>query len=105
MFNEVEGLLERVTGGQADPQTVENAVQSHIGNMDQTELTQHLQTAAAGAEMNGQNDVSQQIMGLLNQHGSDPQGLKDQAIALIKNNPQILQHFAPDFAKGILSKI
>ncbi len=105
MFNEVQGLLGRVTGGDVDTQAVQSAAADHISGMNHTQLTQELQTAAGSAETNGQSGVAQQIMGLLSQHGSDPQGLKDQAITLIKNNPQILEHFAPDFARGILSKI
>jgi hypothetical protein len=35
----------------------------------------------------------------------NPAALKDAAIDFIRNNPQAVQQFAPDFLKGILSKI
>lgn len=34
----------------------------------------------------------------------NPAALKDAAIDFIKNNPQVVEQFAPDFLKGILSK-
>ncbi|HET9096922.1 MAG TPA: hypothetical protein VFN37_09685 [Candidatus Baltobacteraceae bacterium] len=73
--------------------------------MSHEQLTQNLQTAAQNAQQNGSEDVAQQIMGLLSQHGSNPQSLKQEAISLITKNPQILQHFEPQFAKDVLSRI
>jgi len=42
---------------------------------------------------------------LVERSGSDPQALKQGAIALISNNPQILQHFAPEFAQRIVGML
>jgi hypothetical protein len=105
MFNEVEGLLQRVTTGEIDQNSVSQAATEHVSNIDSSQLTQNLQTAADNANQNGQGDVAQQITGLLSQHGSDPQSLKQAAISLITSNPQILQHFEPEFAKNILGRI
>jgi predicted molibdopterin-dependent oxidoreductase YjgC len=105
MMNEVEGLLQRVTTGEIDQTSVLQAADEHVSNMDQQQLKTHLQNAANNASQNGQNDIAQQIMSLISQHGSNPQSLKQEAISLITSNPQILQHFEPQFAKGILGRI
>jgi hypothetical protein len=105
MFNEIVGLLQQVTGGQVDPQAVSQAASDHVSSMDSSDLTQHLQTAADNANQNGQGGIAQQIMGLIQQSGTNPEALKQNAISLISNNPQILQQFAPDFAKGLLGRL
>lgn len=105
MMNDVQGLISRVTTGEIDQSSVSNAASDHVSNMSPDEVKQHLQVAAQSAGNNGFSGVAQQIQGLLQQHGSNPQSLKQEAISLISSNPQILQHFAPDFAKGILNKI
>jgi len=44
-------------------------------------------------------------LGALLEHAtSNPAGLKDAAIQYISNNPQIIQQYAPDLLKGVLSK-
>lgn len=105
MFNDVQGLLQRVTTGEVDGSSVSQAAGDHLASMDQGELTQHLQTAADSATQKGQTSLAQQIMGVLSRNGSNPQGLKQDAVSLIAANPGILEHFAPDFAKGILGRI
>ena len=105
MFNEVAGLLQQVTSGQVDQQSVSQAANDHVSQMEPGELTQHLQTAAENANQNGQPDLAQQIMGLIQRNGTNPDALKQDAITLISSNPQILQQFAPDFAKNLLSRI
>ncbi len=105
MFNEVENMLGRVTTGEVDQSSVGQAASEHIGSMDGSQVQQQLQTAADNASRNGQGDVAQQIAGLISQHGSDPQALKQEAISLVTSNPQILEHFEPAFAKGILGRI
>ncbi len=105
MFNEVEGLLQRVTTGEVDQSAVSQSANQHVSSMGGDQLKQNLQTAADNANQNGQSGIAQQIMGLISQHGSNPQDLKQEAISLITSNPQILQHFEPEFAKGILGRI
>ena len=105
MFQEIEGMMQRVASGEIDQQSVGQAAQQQVNSMDHGELTQHLQTAADNAQQSGQSDIAQQIMGLISQHGSNPQGLKDEAVSLITNNPQILQHFAPEFAQKIMGSL
>jgi hypothetical protein len=39
------------------------------------------------------------------QHRADPQALKQDVISLISRNPQIIQHFAPEFAQKILGSL
>lgn len=104
-MNEVTGLLQRVTTGEIDQPAVSQAANDHVSNMSHDQLTQNLQTAAQNAQQNGSEGIAQQIMGLLSQHGSNPQSLKQEAISLITANPQILQHFEPQFAKDILNRI
>ncbi len=105
MFGEIESMVQRFASGEIDPQSVAQSAQANVGSMDHQELTQHLQTAADNAQQNGESGIAQQIMGLISQHGSDPAALKQDAISLISNNPQVLQHFAPDFAKRILGSL
>ncbi len=103
MFDEVQNLLGRVTG--ADSAAVAQAASDHVSTMDPSQVREHLQTAAGNAAQSGQSGIAQQIEGLLSQSGSNPQDLKQKAISLITANPQILEHFAPGFAKGILGKL
>ncbi len=105
MFNEVSGLLRQVTTGQTDQQSVSKAATDHVATMPSGELTQHLQTAADNANQNGQPDVAQQIIGIIERDGTNTEALKRDAVSVISSNPQILEQFAPDFAKGLLSRI
>lgn len=105
MFNEVQGLLQRVTTGEIDQSAVSNAAADHVQSADPEQLKQSLQSAADTANQNGRSDIGQQITGLLSRNGSNPQGLKQQVISLITSNPQILAHFEPDFVKNILGRV
>jgi hypothetical protein len=104
-MNELSGLLQRVTTGEIDQSSVSQAAGDGVSNMSHDDLKQNLQTAAQNAQQNGSGDIAQQIMGLLSQHGSNPESLKQEAISLITSNPQILQHFEPQFAKDILNRM
>lgn len=105
MFNEVEGLLQRVTSGDVDQSAVSKSAEEHVSSMNGDQLKQNLQTAADNANQNGQSDIAAQVMTLIEQHGSDPQALKQAAISLITSNPQILQHFESSFTSGIMNRI
>lgn len=105
MFNDVQGLLQRVTTGDIDRPSISQAASEQVSQMDETGLAQHLHTAAGNAEQNGQSGVAQQITGLLSRGQSNPGALKQEAISLITSNPQILQHFEPGFAKAVLARI
>ncbi len=105
MFNEVEGLLQRVTTGDVDQSAVSQSASHHVSSMDGQQLKQNLQTAADNANQNGESGIAQQIIALISQHGSNPEGVKEEAISLITNNPQILQHFESDFARNVLSRL
>lgn len=105
MFNEIEGLLQRVTTGEVDQSAVSQSTSQHVSSMDGEQVKQNLQSAAENANQNGESEIAQQITALIAQHGSNPQALKEEAISLITNNPQILQHFESTFASGILSRI
>ena len=105
MMNEVEGLIQRVTTGDVDQSTVSQSASDHVSSMDQEQLTQHLETAAGNANQQGEGDIAQQLLGLVGQHGGDPQALKESVVSLISSNPQILRHFEPSFAKNILGNV
>lgn len=105
MFQEFEGLLQKVASGEVDLQSVGQAAGQHVNSMDSSDLSQHVQTAASNAQQNGDTGIAAQLMSLLEQHRSNPDSLKGEVIDLIKNNPQILEHFAPDFAKNILGAL
>jgi len=104
MVNELSALIHDVCGN-VDEQTISQAASDHVESMDPDALGQHLQTAADNASQNGQEGVAQQITDLLSRNASNPQGLKDEAVALMSNNPQILQNFVPDFARSLLSRL
>ncbi len=105
MFDELKNVAGGLVGGNADPQAVGDAADQHVQNMDPNELGGHLQTAAANAQQSGQPDIAQQLLGIVSKMKSDPSGAKDDAVALIRSNPQILQRFAPGFAQGIMGKL
>lgn len=105
MFGEVEGLIKKVTTGEIDKQSVSQSAQQQVNDMPHEEVAQHVQTAAQNAEQNGQPDIAQQLMQMVRQHGSDPQALKQDVVSLISSNPQIIEHFAPQFAQKILGSL
>ena len=106
MFDEVKTMAERAMSGNADPQALEQAASAHIDQMDQGEVSDHLQTAATNLQSQGQPDLAQQALGLVSQLRSNPGGgAKDEVVNFITSNPQVLQHFAPSFAQGILSRL
>ncbi|GAC1388609.1 MAG: hypothetical protein NVSMB31_02880 [Vulcanimicrobiaceae bacterium] len=101
---DIGSMIQQVVGG-GSTEGLEQAARDHIGSMAPEEVTQHLQTAAASASQNGQNDVAQEIQGMIARKQVDPEGLKDAAISYIKSNPEMLTHFAPSFAQGILNRV
>ena len=105
MFDNLKNLAEQAIGGQLDPQAVGQAAPDHVEGMDGGQLTDHLQTAATNLQQAGQGDMAQQAMALISQVQSNPSGAKDAIVAFVQNNPQVLQHFAPSFAQGILSRL
>jgi hypothetical protein len=105
MFQQLEGMMQKVVSGEIDQQSVGQAADEHVSSMDAGQLTQHVQTAANNAQQNGDTGLAAQLTGLLEQYRSNPQNLKGELVSLITNNPQVLQHFAPEFAKNILGKI
>lgn len=105
MFQQIEGMMQQVASGQIDQQSLSQAADQHISSLDPNTVMQHVQNAATTAQQNGDTGMAGQLMGLLNQQGSNPQGLQGALVSVITNNPQILQHFAPDFAKGILGNL
>lgn len=106
MFNELEGMLQKATGGAgADPQAVAQAADQHVSGMDAGELTDHLQTAAGNLRQSGEPDLAQQIESMIEHKQADPEALKTAAVTLIRENPQIIARFAPPFAQGILGKL
>lgn len=105
MFSEVEGFVQKITTGEIDQQSVSDAASEQVNTMPHEEVAQHVQTAAQNADENGQPDIAQQLMQIVEQHGSDPQALKQDVVSLISSNPQIIQHFAPEFAQRILGSL
>lgn len=105
MFNNLENMVQQAVSGNVDPQAVEQAASQHVQQCDNGELANHVETAANNLQQQGNGDLAQQAMGLVQQLRSNPSGAKDAVVSFIKNNPQVLQHFAPSFAQGILSKL
>ncbi|HEY9179454.1 MAG TPA: hypothetical protein VIO32_01965 [Candidatus Baltobacteraceae bacterium] len=88
-----------------DSVKVGQAASDHIAHCEPGELQDHLQTAASNLQQNGQGDLAQQATSLITQLESDPSGAKDAVVSFIQKNPQVIEHFAPGFAQGILSKV
>jgi hypothetical protein len=105
MFNEVEGMMKRAINGEIDRGQLQQAAEQHVQSVDDQTLKQNAQQAAQNAAQNGKPDLARQIASLLEQHGNDPQALKQGVIDLIRNNPEVLQHFEGGFAKNLLSRI
>lgn len=104
MVNELSALIQDVCGN-VDQQTLSQAASDHVQSVSPDELTQHLQTAADNASQNGQEGTAQQITDMISRNASNPQGLKDEVVSLVTNNPQVLQNFLPDFAKSLLARL
>lgn len=105
MFDSLKGMVQQAISGEIDSQAIGQAASDHVENCDSDDLAGHLQTAATNLQQNGQTDLAQQATSLISQVQSNPSGAKDAVVSFIQNNPQVLQHFAPDFAQGILSKV
>jgi hypothetical protein len=105
MFREVEGFVQKVTTGEIDQQSVSQAATQQVNTMPHEEVAQHVQTAADNAQQNGQPDIAKQLMQMIQQSGTNPQALKQDVISVISSNPQIIQHFAPEFAQKILGSL
>lgn len=105
MFDSLKNMVEQANSGNLDAQAVGQAASEHVNNTSPEELHGHLQTAASNLQQNGQGDLAQQAQSLISQLQSNPSGAKDAIVNFIKSNPQVLQHFAPSFAQGILSKV
>ncbi|MDQ6825762.1 MAG: hypothetical protein M3Z14_01000 [Candidatus Eremiobacteraeota bacterium] len=105
MFNNLQNMLQQVTGGGADSGAVERAATDHVSSMDSDELTGHMPNAADNLQQDGQGGLAQQLSGIISEKQTDPAGLKDAAVNFIKNNPQVLAHFAPPFAQGLLGRL
>ncbi|MFN2448267.1 MAG: hypothetical protein ABR508_00535 [Candidatus Baltobacteraceae bacterium] len=104
MFGNIENMIQQAAGGSIDPEKLEQAASEHVNAMDSGDVANEVQTAAQSASASGDQGIAGELSGLLTEHGNSG-GVKDAAIAYIKNNPQVLTHFAPPFAQGILNKI
>ncbi len=106
MFDQLKGMAEQVMSGNVDQQKVQQAASDHLDSMDQGQIADHLQTAANNLQNQGQSDLAQQAMSLVSQlQSGGGGGAKQAVVSFIASNPQVLQHFAPSFAQGILSRL
>lgn len=102
---DIASLIQQATGGGADTESVGQAAEDHLNQMPADEVSDHLQTAADNANQNGQPDIAQTLEGMVANRQMDPEGLKAAAISYIRSNPQVLTHFAPSFAQGLLNRV
>jgi hypothetical protein len=105
MFNDIEGALKRAVSGEVDGNALGQAAEQHVQSADPNAVQSQMETAANNAQQNGQPDLAQQIMSMLQQHKDDPQALKSDLVTLVKNNPQVLQHFQQEFSQKILGRL
>lgn len=101
----IADMVQQVSGGSVDAQKLQQAATSHMASLDNSQLRQHVEQAADNASQNGETSIAQQLTALVSRFRTDPTGAKDEAVSLIKSNPQLLTHFAPEFAQGILGRL
>jgi hypothetical protein len=105
MFGEVATLLERFGGGSVDDRvSAHEAAEDHVNSLPADQVADHVQTAADNARGSGHSDIAGLLEGILS-GGTSEEDLKSGLIEAVQSNPQILAHFAPSFAQGILGRI
>jgi hypothetical protein len=87
MFN-IENMLQQVTQGNSDPQTIEDAAHEHVDSLGANELSGHLHTAASNMTETGEMGLAKQLEEMIQRRQSDPEALKDDAVSFIRSNPQ-----------------
>jgi 23S rRNA G2445 N2-methylase RlmL len=105
MFDAIKNVAERMMSGSVDSAAVKQAVGDHLDSVGNDQLADHLQTAAFNLQDSGQTEYAQQATVLVEQIRSNPAEAKDAVVAFIQGNPQLLQHFSPEFVQGIASKL
>jgi hypothetical protein len=105
MFDAIKNVAQQMMPGNMDSAAVGQAVGDHVDSVGNDRLADHLQTVASNLQGNGQTDLAQQATVLVEQIRTNPAGAKDAVVAFIQGNPQLLQHFPPDFVQGIASKL
>jgi hypothetical protein len=105
MFNQLEGMLQRITTGEVDASSVSQAAQQQVSGTDHNQLLQQVQQAGQTATNAGDTNVGQQLISLASEYRSNPEGFKQQVVSFIATNPQVLQHFEPAFASDVLKAI
>jgi predicted solute-binding protein len=103
MFNEVKTILSSLDNA-ANAQAVQQAAGDHVQNMSDAQVQQHVQTAAGNATQNGDDSAAQALRSILSS-SQQSGGVKQALIQQLTSNPQLLEHFAPEFAKAILSRV
>ena len=105
MFGQLQSMFESITSGTTDPQALEQAAREHIESTSPSQLQDHLTTAAQNAGQSGAPDLAAQIESIIAQARANPQLLIAAVVTLIKDNPQVLSHFDPAFAKSIMGRL
>ena len=105
MFGEVASLLDRFGGGSVeDRASAQEAAEAHVQSLPADEVKDHVQTAADNARSSGQSEIADVLERVLS-GGTSAEDLKAGLISALQRNPQILAHFAPSFAQGILGRL
>jgi hypothetical protein len=94
--NSIPNMDSSSLGGLA--QSVMNALSAH-GHDESTINDSGVDTAAA------QSGDAGSVMDLISHAQQNPGALKDAAMNFIRDNPQAVQQFTPDFLKGIVGKL
>ena len=105
MFDSIKGALEQAVSGNLDPQQLQGAVAQHVEEVGPQQAANHLENAANNAQAQGDTGLAEQAFSLVQQVRQDPSQAQSAIVNFVKNNPEILQHFAPEVAQGILSKL
>jgi hypothetical protein len=94
--NSIPNMDSASLGGLA--QSVMTALSAH-GHDESTINDSGVNTAAA------QSGDAGSVMDLISHAQQNPGALKDAAMNFIRDNPQAVQQFTPDFLKGIVGKL
>lgn len=105
MMNEVNGLIKKVETGEIQGGQVAQATDRHVQQMNASAVAEHANTAAQNMQNSGQTDLAAELRDLITRTAENPQGLKTAISSFLQKHPQAIQHFAPDFAQGILKQI
>ena len=103
MFDEIKNMAMGQLQN-ADPSQLAAAAEEHLSGMPHNEIVDHVQTAVSNLQQSDP-EMAGKLQGLVQQVSQNPSDFKGAVVGFIQSNPQVLQHFEPGFAQGLISKV